>query len=512
MSTSASRRSFLATSAGGAATWWAIQHASLLPGLPTVSAEEAQPSPDGVRFSSDIEPLVRQIEETPRESLLEKIAERIRAGESYQQIVGALLLAGIRNVQPRPAVGFKFHAVLVVNSAHLASLASSAQHRWLPIFWALDYFKEAQAQDTREGNWTMARVDESRVPPAHQARALFIEAMDSWDVEKADVAAAALARSASSGELFDLFARYGARDYRSIGHKAIYVANAWRTLSLIGWRHAEPVLRSLAYAILNHSGEPNPSMSDLEPDRAFRRNSERLAKLPAHWTGGKLDDGASRQLLTTLRAGTSEDVAQQVVEMLSRGVSPQSIWDALLVGSGELLMRQPGIVGLHTLTTSNAMRHAFDFASSDEVRRLVLLQNASFLPLFRKSMEQRGAVQSLALDQLEPLPLAADQPPLDAIFGPLHQDRLAAARRTLAAAQENAGVEPFFQRARELVFLKGRDSHDYKFSSAVLEDFYHVSPAWRARFLAASVYHLRGAGLPDNPLVARTIAALGKQS
>ncbi len=35
---------------------------------------------------------------------------------------------------------------------------------------------------------------------------------------------------------------YGARDFRNIGHKAIYAANAWRTLQAIGWRHAEPVL------------------------------------------------------------------------------------------------------------------------------------------------------------------------------------------------------------------------------------------------------------------------------
>jgi hypothetical protein len=59
-----------------------------------------------------------------------------------------------------------------------------------------------------------------------------------------------------------------------------------------------------------------------------------------------------------------------------------------------------------------------------------------------------------------------------------------------------------------LIFLKGNNSHDYKFSSAVLEDYYHVSPAWRNRYLAASVFNLRGSGGPDNELVKRTRAAL----
>ena len=80
----------------------------------------------------------------------------------WNALLGALLLAGVRNIQPRPSGGFKFHAVLVVNSAHLASMASPDQERWLPIFWALDEFKSSQARDTKEGDWTMQPVEESR--------------------------------------------------------------------------------------------------------------------------------------------------------------------------------------------------------------------------------------------------------------------------------------------------------------------------------------------------------------
>ena len=62
--------------------------------------------------------------------------------------------------------------------------------------------------------------------------------------------------------------------------------------------------------------------------------------------------------------------------------------------------------------------------------------------------------------------------------------------------------------ARRLIFLKGRDAHDYKFSAAVLEDYQHLSPAVRDRYLASSVFRLRGAGDTDNDLVRRTRAAL----
>jgi hypothetical protein len=78
----------------------------------------------------------------------------------------------------------------------------------------------------------------------------------------------------------------------------------------------------------------------------------------------------------------------------------------------------------------------------------------------------------------------------------------------LAYTQGRGDVRPFIDGARLQVFFKGTNSHDYKFSSAVLEDYGHVSPSWRDRYLAASVFNLRGSGDSDNRLVERTRAAL----
>jgi len=58
------------------------------------------------------------------------------------------------------------------------------------------------------------------------------------------------------------------------------------------------------------------------------------------------------------------------------------------------------------------------------------------------------------------------------------------------------------------VFFKGNDSHDYKFSSALLEDCGHVSSEWRGRLLAAGMMNFKGAGGEDLDLVKRTRAAL----
>lgn len=509
----ADRRGFLRTAAATSAVL-GVGELGFLPRLRPVTAAESKLPPDAVQFHADIEPLVRLLEETPREKVIDAFAAEIQAGTSYQRILAALLLAGVRNIQPRPSVGFKFHAVLVVNSAHLASLASPDSDRWLPIFWALDYFKSAQASDVQEGDWTLAAVDESKVPPAHRARQAFIDAMESWDVEAADVAVAGLARTHGAHELFELFAHYGSRDFRSIGHKAIFVSNSFRTLQSIGWRFAEPVLRSLAYALLNHHGEPNPAESDLGPDRAWRRTESMLTELTPEWIGGRSDAAATTDLLSALRTASPEQAVELTAKLISQGISTESIYDALFLSSGEMLMQQPGIVALHSVTSTNAMHYAFQTAKKSATRQRVLLQNAAFIPYFREAMRSRGEIRDLRIDASPAAGSspegAADEagPSVNTVFQTVSQDRGKAAEQMLAYLNRGGQAEDMLQAARRLVFQKGTGSHDYKFSSAVLEDYRAVSPEFRNQYLASAAYLLPGAGDDDNALIERTRAAL----
>ena len=497
-----SRRAFLSASAV------TLSAGSLLPDFAPISRGEVAVDPGIVQLRPEIEPLVRLIEESPRERLLEEIGQRVRNGLSYRELLAGLLLAGVRNVQPRPSVGFKFHAVLVVNSAHLASISSPDSDRWLPIFWALDEFKSSQARDVREGNWTMAPVDEAAVPSPKQALREFDAAMQAWDEQKADAAAAGLCRFAGATDVFESFAGHAARDFRSIGHKAIFAANAWRMLQTIGWQHAEPVLRSLAYAMLNHRGEPNPASSDLDADRPWRMNLALAAQFRKNWQRGSVNSGATLSLIETLRTASPSGAAAGVLDILNSGYSSQTIFDALHAAAGELLMKQPGIVALHAVTTTNAIRYLFDTTGRDSTRRMLLLQNASFLPMFREAMKGRGEVGSITLDALRTGAVDGADSRIDSIFRNVGTRNLRAAGGVMRHLESGGDAGELISAARRLIFLKGTDSHDYKFSSAVLEDYYKVSPTFRNQFLAASAYKLRGSGDRDNGLVNRIRSAL----
>src|SRR6267142_2223803 len=425
------RRSFLKMSGMAGLAW--VGDLAFLSKLRPVSAAEAKLPSKLVQLHPEIEPLVKLLEDSPREKVLEEVASRIRKGLSYQQLLAALRLAGVRNIQPRP-VGFKFHAVLVVNSAHLASLAA----------------------------------------PAH--------------------------------EIFEILCRYGVRDFREIGHKQIYLANSFRTLEAIGWQHAEPVLRSLAYAMLDRDGaKENPAKADLAADRPYRRNIELVKKINDGWRDGKSDPEATKQMLMAIRDGSDNDCADKAIELLSRGVSVESIQDAIFDGAGELLMRAPGILSLHATTFTNAVHYAFNRCRDDQSRQLMLLQNASFLPRFRGNSKDKG----IHIDTMEPAaPEKSGPAAIEEIFADMSKVKLSAAKKMLGYLKDGGDTRSLADAARRLIFLKGRDSHDYKFSSAVLEDYAAMNPPWRDRYLAASAFYLKGSGDKDNDLVKRIRAAV----
>ena len=314
-------------------------------------------------------------------------------------------------------MGFKFHAVLVVNSAHLASLASPDEHRWLPIFWALDYFKEAQAQDVREGDWTMRPVDESAVPP-EQRRERFIAAMDNWDEAAADAAVAALARTAGANDVYELMFRYGAPRFprhraqgdlrgQQLPHAQVHRLATCRTGAAV----AGLCPACSTKGTIRPRGTRRPTGRAKEP-RTGRR-------IRPDWLEGKLDGAATADMLSTLRQASADEICDHVVEVLNRGIAPQAIWDALFVGAGELLARQPGIVALHSVTSTNALRFAWDTVASDETRRMLLLQNAAFVTLFRQEMKRRGELKPLEVDWTSSRQhIAGDEPRPSKTFSP----------------------------------------------------------------------------------------------
>ena len=453
--------------------------------------------------------LVSLLIDTDRDRLLERLVEHIRNGLGFPTLLGAIAEASVRQIRPYPHVGFKYHAFMVLQAVHRSTLLGRPQDRWLPVLWAADVFKGSQAAERRLGNWTLGAVPEHLVPAVHKAEGAFRDAMERWDSEAADAALIGLAPSVPRDRLFALLFRYGARDFRAIGHKAITVANCHRLLGVVAAEHTESMLRSLVLALLNHEGEPNPANNDLAPDRAWRRNlllaNQTTANKKPGGEGGRV---SVAEILEVLRDGSDEDAGRAMLEGIEQGVPEQRLWTAIFLTAGDLMLKQSGIISVHANTSVNALHYAYRHVGHPGTRRLILLQAAAFLPLFRDllGVERR----ELRIDTVDALDQGQDSgSALEDIFATVSVDRVDAARKTLGYLGAGGAELPFMNLARQYVVDRNTGYHDYKFAEAAFENAAAMESPWRQRYLASSVLYLNGSADKPNETVARARSLFG---
>jgi hypothetical protein len=494
-----SRRQFLAASAS----------AGLAKCLP-LNAAETEVTPDIVRLHGDIEPVVRLIENTAREKCFEMMVEQLRRGLPYRKFMAALFLAGIRNVSPQPP-GFGFHCVFVVHAAHQLSLDAPVEDRLLPLFWALDAFKESQMRDATGGSDFHMRPVSGKLPSGTAAWKEFHAAMNDWDEERADRAIVAVVRSSSAHEVVKQLWQYGARDYRNIGHKAIFVANTWRTLQTIGWQHAEPALRSLVLGLLDYGRNERVNGYALE-DQSYANSAELAARHASRFRRNAEDatraTTSTQSLLDVMRSGKSIEACDLALRQLqSEQAGTTEIWDAIHLAAGELIMRQPGIYGIHTVTSTSALRYAFETAADQKTRLLILMQGIGWMSQFKNFMAgTKKGLNDTKITNLVPAEATGNgEATINEVLSLVGNDAPSAARLAMRCATNQAG---FARSARRLILRKGNEPHDFKYPISIFEDFHRVSPIWRPHMLATATYNLVGATRPDSPVMNRAKDAL----
>ena len=468
---------------------------------------------DIVRFGPAVEPLVRLIEDVPREECIEVLASRLRSGLPYRQLLAALFLAGIRNVNPQPP-GFKLHCVFVLHAAHELSLEASAEDRLLPLFWALDNFKKAQQEDVDQGDFRLREVT-GRLPGPTQAWSEFHAAMETWDAPRADRAIAVLARTRGAHEIMAGLWRYGARDYRNIGHKAIFTASTWRTLQTVGWRHAEAALRSLTLGLLDFGKSVRMNGFGFDDQCHFPNvelTRKTLPDLPPGWVGEAAPTAEpAKTIVASIREAGPAPACTSTARMIAKGEARSAdAWDAVHLAAGELMLRLPGILGVHCITSANALHYAFRMASDAETRLYLLLQGVGWMAQFARFMSADEAIRNFDIGAMTGEDVGTDSDDgATEILGDLASSPDRAARKAYAYAQTHSDASPLLTQAREMVCRKTDEVHHLKFAAAVFEDLELVHPRWRPHVLAASAHYLRGTDHPDSKIAQRARDALG---
>lgn len=447
-----------------------------------------------------VDELAQRIRGCAPDAIYDVGAAALRAGADPATLLGASFLAGIRDIRPH-GVGGKFHAVLMVESAFQLLAASSADERKRIALWALWDFKRCQQRDvSEEDDWELPAAPEAVFASEAAARRELAAGMAAWDVERAERAAIGLIPFHDRGSLFELFWPYGARCYADLGHKIIYCAHAERTLARIGWRHAEPVLRSLVRGLLYTDGGGRRV-------EGWETARELAAGFPSGWKKGENRPATSVELLRELRGLDPEASQRKVVEALAAGVGLSSVWDGLRLHAAEVFHRRSVVAErrhgpVHPVTELNAFAYIHRTTRDETMRRVALLQAAGWIARLRDDLvglfgEQRdGTLDTLGA-------AGGDAVSIDEVFARPSED---AAR--VAIESRDDGVERYLELLRGHLYERAFQDHQYKFVAALHEEASTLHPSLRSRFLAPAITYVPAGRDEESEMSRRSRRAL----
>ena len=515
MNRSLTRRSFLSSAsllssslgAGGVAT---------LGRLAPLRADEAKPMSDRLRASDDVERLVRQIDRTSRENAVEWMVGQLQSGVSYRSLLSAVFVAAGRfNMSP--------HKVLMVNSAHRLSLDMPPDQMLLPMFWALDTLLHDRDGGLRYDAFELTAV------PASAAEPELTRAMKRFDSERATSAMLTLSRSIGTRPAMSRLWRYAGRDFSFIGHRAIAMSNSWRVLESIGWENAEPMFEFVIRQL--NGGKWEHWCHDENVAR-----SREIGKLPPAWAGTKSNPVATGELLETFRKEDHFSACKHAYELLAGGeAQAAAIWDAIYLIGGEFMMSYPTAdyiraAPLHTNTSSEALRVAFDRCGSPEVRLYTLLQAVAWAGNFFSVGRERDQLRPIKITEIPDAEIPEDAgEAVEAIFATQPRQRYVAedlsksrgvigsreemdraSQMAFAFARRHRYHGEFLSMARSVTALKAtQNAHDVKFPAAIFDTYRRISREWRPHIIAASMHHLHSSKMVDNAATRQAKELLG---
>ena len=465
----------------------------------------------------DLASLTDLIIDTPQDRRVAVIADELRRGLSYRDLMAALYTAAVRIESTHP--------VAMVHAANWVAAALPAKDVFVPLFFVLN--KIGGGIDAARAN---KELDVPRTnkppPPAGKALDLYHAAMKAKDPEAGELAALSLARSVGLRQTMELVWQYACRDGDDLGHKAIRLSNSWRTLDAIGWEHAELPLRYLV------ARNVRAETDDATYEATRQRVTETLPKLPPDWAATAADEKATLDLYEEVRAARTAAAARLACEQLAGGgVKAGSVWDAVHLAAVELAARfdtREDLRGwpVHAVTSTNALHFAFRTALDAPTRLLILLQAVCWVSEKMTGLSiQRKRLRDLRITRLDParrpgrpggsgrrrVRAAPRQESQSRAGGPARprQGRPGLPQRA-GALDAAAGRRAFRAAAFRHLNAKANNSHDYKYTAAAFEDAAFVSERWRPAFLAATVNVLHGPASDDAPVFRQAREALDK--
>jgi hypothetical protein len=303
--------------------------------------------PTRVQFSEAIEPLVRFIEETPPEEILDRTLDKLRAGVSTQTMLTASALAVTRSSDLPPGHhGGPLHPLAGLHAVLQLSGRLAGEQRFLPVLQHVALANK-HIHDPRMGPYALLEFAPIDAGGAEATKAAFLTAANRGESNMADHYFLWLWQHVPPLEALDLLLSVAIPKNVLDDHYFIFPAFTWRALETIGPEY-RPILMRPAVRYVTRF----PAAPDIPEIEALLEEHQLLTRVTRQHSGADETAVIGRVGEAIGRCESYADIPVLLAEALAEGLSLEGAGEALSIGAAGLFLRSlsgnPMDVHLHT--------------------------------------------------------------------------------------------------------------------------------------------------------------------
>jgi len=452
--------------------------------------------PEPVRYPDTIEPLVRFIEETPRDEVLDRTLEKLRGGVPTDTMLMASALAVTRSSDLPPGHhGGPLHPLAGLYAISKLVGRLQGEQRFLPVLQHVALANK-HIHDPVTGPYRLLEFAPLDAGGVEATKAAFLTAANRGESNKADHLFLWLWQHVPPIEALDLLLTVAIPKNVLDDHYFIFPAYTWRALEIIGREYLPVLMRpAVRYVARFPSQRAVPEIDSLIEEHQL------LKRVLRQRSGEDETEVIGRIGETIGRCDVYADIPVLLARALAEGLSLEGAGEALSIGAAGLFLRSltgnPMDVHLHT--SANLRRYLLrldGLSLRNKLLTLLLWHSGPEVKSTQYRMEPApqpdpAAVAALPARTQEDLLEAITQsiyhqPPTDwsTVTNLGKMRAVPEVKETVNLAQQyvEAGydAEALMRRLGEIVCHDSfTEMHAFKHHQAIVEEFYTTREPWR---------------------------------
>ncbi len=452
--------------------------------------------PERVRFSDPIEPLVRFIEETPRNEILDRTLEKLRAGVPTETMLTASALAVTRSSDLPPGHhGGPLHPLAGLYAVSKLSGRLQGEQRFLPVLQHVALANK-HIHDPVTSPFSLLEFEPLDAGGVEATKAAFLTAANRGESNKADHLFLWLWEHIPPIEGFDLLLTVAIPKNVLDDHYFIFPGFTWRALEIIGREYLSVLMRPAVRYVARF-----PTQRFVPEIDALIEEHQLLNRVLRQRSGEDETAMIGRIGEAIGRCDVYAEIPVLLAKALAEGLSLEGAGEALSIGAAGLFLRSltgnPMDVHLHT--SANLRRYLLRFDGLSLRNKLLILLLWHSGPEVKSTqyrMEPPPQPDPAAVAALPPRTQEAlleaitqsiyHQPPTDwsTVTNLGKMRAVPEVKETVNLAQQyvQAGydAEALMQRLGEIVCQDSfTEMHAFKHHQAIVEEFHATREPWR---------------------------------